>query len=164
VYLADSVQMPALGSSLFLQGNYVFPTAAGIFLVPSVLCTRQHFDRFCDMLEQCVNSGTMADAFVQRVERELAPTDWTEEDARRIRQVYTQLLDLHQRGLNGLWARLLKNNFAPLTVGQFDYIVGNPPWINWEHCPTPIGRTRNTYGSAINSPEPTKADAPDWAQ
>jgi len=37
--------------------------------------------------------------------------------------------------MDGLWARLLKNNFAPLTVGQFDYIVGNPPWINWEHLP-----------------------------
>jgi methylase of polypeptide subunit release factors len=37
--------------------------------------------------------------------------------------------------MNGLWARLLKNNFAPLTVGQFDYIVGNPPWVNWEHLP-----------------------------
>jgi hypothetical protein len=22
-----------------------------------------------------------------------------------------------------------------LTVGQFDYIVGNPPWVNWEHLP-----------------------------
>jgi len=33
------------------------------------------------------------------------------------------------------WARLLKNNFAPLTVGEFDYVVGNPPWVNWEHLP-----------------------------
>jgi hypothetical protein len=45
------------------------------------------------------------------------------------------MLDLHHSGMNGLWARLLKNNFAPLTVGQFDYIVGNPPWVNWEHLP-----------------------------
>jgi hypothetical protein len=37
--------------------------------------------------------------------------------------------------MNGLWARLLKNNFAPLTEGKFDYIVGNPPWVNWEHLP-----------------------------
>jgi hypothetical protein len=44
-------------------------------------------------------------------------------------------LDLHRQGMNGLWARLLKNNFAPLTEGKFDYIVGNPPWVNWEHLP-----------------------------
>jgi SAM-dependent methyltransferase len=135
VYLADSIRTPAQGHDLYSHDAYTFPTAVGAFEIPAALCRIGVFDRFCDLLEQCVNSGTMADAFVQRVERELAPTDWTEEDARRIRQVYTQLLDLHQRGLNGLWARLLKNNFAPLTVGQFDYIVGNPPWINWEHLP-----------------------------
>ena len=45
------------------------------------------------------------------------------------------MLELHRRGMNGLWARLLKNNFAPLAVGQFDYIVGNPPWVNWENLP-----------------------------
>ncbi|MCS7177250.1 MAG: SAM-dependent methyltransferase [Candidatus Kapabacteria bacterium] len=52
-----------------------------------------------------------------------------------MRDLYERILDLHRNGMDGLWARLLKNNFAPLTVGQFDYIVGNPPWINWEHLP-----------------------------
>jgi len=30
---------------------------------------------------------------------------------------------------------LLKNSFAPLLAGKFDYVVGNPPWINWENLP-----------------------------
>jgi methylase of polypeptide subunit release factors len=29
----------------------------------------------------------------------------------------------------------LKNSFAPLLIGKFDFVVGNPPWINWEHLP-----------------------------
>jgi hypothetical protein len=28
-----------------------------------------------------------------------------------------------------------QKQLRPLTVGQFDYIVGNPPWVNWEHLP-----------------------------
>jgi len=61
---------------------------------------------------------------------------WQRENiAHTLRETYHRLLELHQQGLNGLWARVLKNNFAPLTVGQFDYIVGNPPWVNWEHLP-----------------------------
>ncbi|MEN3027394.1 MAG: DUF559 domain-containing protein [Chlorobiota bacterium] len=59
----------------------------------------------------------------------------TARDRATLRDLYTHILDLHRNGMDGLWARLLKNNFAPLTVGQFDYIVGNPPWINWEHLP-----------------------------
>lgn len=58
-----------------------------------------------------------------------------------LRTLYRQLLDLHRQGMNGLWARLLKNNFAPLTAGQFDYIVGNPPWVNWENLPDEYRRS-----------------------
>jgi hypothetical protein len=60
---------------------------------------------------------------------------WDERTVSLAQAVYERMLELHRQGLNGLWARLLKNNFAPLTVGQFDYIVGNPPWVNWEHLP-----------------------------
>jgi SAM-dependent methyltransferase len=135
VYLADSIRTPAQGHDLYSHDAYTFPTAVGAFEIPAALCRIGVFDRFCDLLEACVNSDTLPDAFVQRVERELAPADWNAEDAARIKQTYERLRELHAQGLNGLWARLLKNNFAPLTVGQFDYIVGNPPWINWEHLP-----------------------------
>jgi SAM-dependent methyltransferase len=135
VYLADSIRTPAQGHDLYSHDAYTFPTAVGAFEIPAALCRIGVFDRFCGLLEACVNSDTLPDAFVQRVEKELAPEGWNAEDAARIKQTYERLRELHAQGLNGLWARLLKNNFAPLTVGQFDYIVGNPPWINWEHLP-----------------------------
>ena len=36
---------------------------------------------------------------------------------------------------NGVWARIIKNAFAPLFVGKVDYVAGNPPWVNWESLP-----------------------------
>jgi hypothetical protein len=137
VYLADSIQMPAMGETLLTAGTYEFPTAIGTFLVPAVLCTKERFDRFCNILDESVRAQISPDAFVSRVEKELklAPPEWQQGDADLARKVYEKILDLHQQGMNGLWARLLKNNFAPLTVGKFDYIVGNPPWVNWEHLP-----------------------------
>jgi len=50
-------------------------------------------------------------------------------------QLYDKLLSLEKRGVNGIWSRIIKNAFAPLFTGEFDYIVGNPPWINWESLP-----------------------------
>jgi len=137
VYLADSVRTPAAGQTIFTVGAYEFPTAVGTFVVPAVLCTKERFDRFCNILEESVQAKIDPDAFVGRVEKELAPPEWQQRDAdlRKVWKVYKQILNLHPQGMNGLWARLLKNNFAPLTVGQFDYIVGNPPWVNWEHLP-----------------------------
>ncbi|MGB9880621.1 MAG: Eco57I restriction-modification methylase domain-containing protein, partial [Anaerolineae bacterium] len=135
VYLADSVRTPAQGEELFSYNTYEFPTAIGTFQVPAVLCQAGRFDRFCNILEESVRSEINPDAFVQRVEKELAPPNWQQRDAEVARELYERILNLHRQGMNGLWARLLKNNFAPLTVGQFDYIVGNPPWVNWEHLP-----------------------------
>jgi hypothetical protein len=101
------------------------------------LCTKERFDRFCNILDESVRAQISPDAFVSRIEKELklAPPEWQQGDADLAREVYERILNLHRQGMNGLWARLLKNNFAPLTVGQFDYIVGNPPWVNWENLP-----------------------------
>jgi hypothetical protein len=137
VYLADSVRTPALGDRVLTVGAYEFPTAVGQLLVPSPLCVPGRFDRFCDLLEESVRAELATDAFVQRVEAAfslLAP-EWHQQAIGRLRVLYEHLLTLHKSGMDGLWARLLKNNFAPLTVGEFDYIVGNPPWVNWENLP-----------------------------
>jgi SAM-dependent methyltransferase len=137
VYLADSVRTPAMGETLLTAGTYEFPTAIGTFLVPAVLCTKERFDRFCNILDESVRAQISPDAFISRIEKELklAPPEWQQGDADLAREVYERILNLHRQGMNGLWARLLKNNFAPLTEGKFDYIVGNPPWVNWENLP-----------------------------
>ena len=135
VYLADSVRTPAMGETLLTAGAYEFPTAVGTFLIPAVLCTKERFDRFCNILEDSVRDQINPDAFVSRIEKKLKPPKWEQKDASWTKEVYRRIQELHQQGMNGLWARLLKNNFAPLIVGRFDYIVGNPPWVNWEHLP-----------------------------
>ncbi|GBC82945.1 hypothetical protein HRbin10_02083 [bacterium HR10] len=137
VYLADSVRTPAMGETLFAAGNYEFPTSIGTFAVPAVLCTKERFDRFCDLLEESIRSQIAPESFLKRIETslKLAPPKWASKDVQAVRELYERMVQLHQQGMNGLWARLLKNHFAPLTVGQFDYIVGNPPWVNWEHLP-----------------------------
>jgi methylase of polypeptide subunit release factors len=34
-----------------------------------------------------------------------------------------------------MWVRIIKNAFAPIFLAPFDYVAGNPPWINWENLP-----------------------------
>jgi SAM-dependent methyltransferase len=135
VYLADSVRTPAIGERLEAQDSYDFPTAVGTFRIPEVLCRREVFDRFCDMLEEGVHSDVDVEVFLNRLKKELSSVKLERGDIEKVKEVYERIYDLHKQGMNGLWARLLKNNFAPLTVGQFDYVVGNPPWVNWEHLP-----------------------------
>ncbi|MDW8221352.1 MAG: N-6 DNA methylase [Gemmatales bacterium] len=127
VYLADSVRTPALGEDLHTQGAYQFPTAIGSLEVPAVLCTPERFDRFCTQLEEALNRNLPTDMFLQQTRSLVGNELWEERSERLVCELYEHLSALHKGGLNGLWARLLKNNFAPLTVGQFHYVVGNPP-------------------------------------
>ena len=54
-------------------------------------------------------------------------------------KIYDDMRQLEEAGLDGLWGRFLLNRFAPVldvkANGQFDVIIGNPPWINWEGLP-----------------------------
>jgi hypothetical protein len=135
VYLADSVQTPAAGESLFTAHTIRFETAADTFHIPRTVCQPGSFDRFCNLLEESIIQHLSPPAFVARLTKQLPDLPWTSADTETLQTTYHHLQKLHDEGKDGIWARLLKNLFAPLTIGQFDYIVGNPPWINWEHLP-----------------------------
>jgi len=136
VYLADSVLLPELGEDLETSGLYQVRTSVGVFGVPQAVFVEGRFNRFCSLLEEAVRSEVSPDAFLERVVEKLGLSEAERKAAAGpLRALYGQLLELHRKGLDGLWARLLKNNFAPLTVGKFDYVVGNPPWVNWENLP-----------------------------
>lgn len=137
IYLADSVRAPSTGRDLFSAEIYEFQTAIGKFIVPVVVCIKGRFDRFCGLLEDCVKDEYESSSFLHKVETELniEEGELTSGVVEMLEDLYLELLALHRNGMNGLWARLLKNNFAPITSGVFDCIVGNPPWIVWDNLP-----------------------------
>jgi hypothetical protein len=49
--------------------------------------------------------------------------------------LFEDIQELDRNGINGIWARIIKNAFAPLFQGRFDYVAGNPPWVNWGNLP-----------------------------
>ena len=48
--------------------------------------------------------------------------------------VFEKISKLNAVQENGIWARFLKNQFAPVFVGKksFDFVIGNPSWVNWQ--------------------------------
>lgn len=137
VYLADSILTPSRGDNLFTAHGFRFNTVVGSFTVPTSLVDARYINSLADLLEECVHSGTGTEQFKARLVQAL-PIDVATQDAEMNIAValYEQLLELERKGINGIWARIIKNAFAPLFQGQFDYVAGNPPWINWESLPT----------------------------
>ncbi|MBD8621191.1 N-6 DNA methylase [Sphingomonas sp. CFBP 13728] len=48
---------------------------------------------------------------------------------------YEQVLELHRKAWNGIWFRIVRNFFWSAVAGQFDVVVGNPPWVRWSNLP-----------------------------
>ena len=134
VYLADSIVTPTEGMTLFEQGQRRLDTVVGKFPVPESVNSSDEIGLLADLLYEYVESSFETDAFVDRASKELGISEETF-DHRTLRELYEMTFGLKKAGKDGVWARVLKNAFMPLFIGQFDYVAGNPPWIGWEHLP-----------------------------
>ncbi|MEK7856522.1 MAG: N-6 DNA methylase, partial [Acidobacteriota bacterium] len=136
IYLCDSILTPAeYGTFLGVKLEPVkeLKTAAGSFFIPTdIASNRNEVGKYAEELERAVRDRYSAAEFLQRCKEEgLALKDETVHQ-----ELFQKLLALANEQRNGVWARIIKNAFAPLFVGKVDYIVGNPPWVNWESLPS----------------------------
>jgi hypothetical protein len=65
---------------------------------------------------------------------ELAREDWNSVENVAM-ELHAAIMELRDSDRNGVWARIIENSFAPLFVGRFDAVVGNPPWLTWTKTP-----------------------------
>ncbi|OQB37005.1 MAG: N-6 DNA Methylase [Candidatus Latescibacteria bacterium ADurb.Bin168] len=133
VYLCDSIMTPKDFSTAAAAFDYIpVSTAVGQFNIPNeVLKERGTFDTYARTLHQCIENGYTFGEFAQRCAADGVPTTQHEHH----RKLYDSLLEVKRQDRNGIWARIIKNAFAPLFVGTVDFVAGNPPWVNWENLP-----------------------------
>ncbi len=131
IYLCDSVLTPTR-TMRDLFGEFLeVSTSVGKFQIPSewvkdggLLLTRA-----TPVVEEMVkNKYTIAEA-IKRLQKEGLVFANNQEV---VKNFYTQILELEGQNKNGIWVRFLKNAFAPMFAGRFDFVVGNPPWVLWE--------------------------------
>ena len=52
-----------------------------------------------------------------------------------IKKLSEQLTFLHKNNWDGIWIRIVTNFMLIARLEKSDFIVGNPPWVKWEHLP-----------------------------
>lgn len=136
VYQCDSVLTPSRGEGLFEAGKYKLTTSVGVFEIPAAFATKSRMEALANLLDECVESRTDVEAFLERLAKtvDLFEKELNEASS-ALRALYEHMAELHRQELNGRWARIIKNAFAPLFLDQVDFVVGNPPWVNWENLP-----------------------------
>ena len=143
IYLCDSIMTPSeYGSGRLLTETGLavdqigstkeLKTAVASFYIPTEIATSfDSLSKYVEELEFCVQNRYSSAEFIQRCQDESLPVE-----AKHIHDgLYRELVRLSNANQNGIWARIIKNAFAPLFVGKVDFIIGNPPWVNWESLP-----------------------------
>ncbi len=131
VFLADSI-MVERKKSLY-EEVFILRTVVGEFKIPVALAEKGQLDNILSTVEECVKNDFGQEDLKARLKKESA--ELTEQEIELLADLYAQLAELEKKDKNRIWVRVLKNSFAPIFEGKFDYVVGNPPWINWENLP-----------------------------
>jgi len=137
IYLCDSVITPSEYGDLFTGAGNVAKVPCGGLKPPQLLVPKEiaksprDVAKYAEVLETCIKNGYTPKEFLDRCQDEGLTITATDIHV----ELYRVLVQLDRENKNGIWARIIKNNFAPLFVGVVDYVVGNPPWVNWESLP-----------------------------
>lgn len=132
VYLCDSVATPAEYGALFSLTKRL-KTAVGEFVIPAEISHNSHdLARYAEIIERSVENQYGAAEFLQYC----ADEGLSVAEADVHKALYSKIAKLNSQRKNGIWARIIKNSFAPLFSEPFNVVCGNPPWINWESLPS----------------------------
>lgn len=139
VYLTDSVLLPGqsrVQRDLFAADAVSFPMTVGTFNVPREVVDARAVPQLMNILHDAVSEKRGREAFVADAISQLGLPK-----SDNIRTTLSKLFDdmkhLDDRGENRIWTKLIRNRYAALFFkNHFDFIVGNPPHVNWESLTT----------------------------
>lgn len=130
VYLCDSVLTPERTKTVY-GASFSVRTTVGIFRLPQALSAKGRLDQVLGLLDQVLAVKGSKETFLKRA-RGIFTSDEFAAGEGLLTDLFERLEGLERAGRNRIWTRILKNAFAPLYLGRYDFVVGNPPWINWE--------------------------------
>ena len=135
IYLADSILWPEqVGGQMemnFFGGDCVkVKTSLKEFHIPSIWIKGKGFlmNIAAPLVERLVKDEFEPEIAMKHFEKKglvFPPNE------KVVENFYNEILGLEKQNKNGIWAHFLKNAFAPMIAGKFDFVVGNPPWIRW---------------------------------
>jgi type I restriction-modification system DNA methylase subunit len=131
VYLTDSLMVER--KTTIMGGVYVLKTVAGEFQLPSSIVDKGLLSNILDEITNALRNKYNSDEFKKRIQS--AFREISDNEVSILANLYSTLLKLEEEGKDDIWVSIIRNAFAPIVKGKFDFVIGNPPWVNWENLP-----------------------------
>lgn len=140
ILLADSVYSPAGNPSSdesVVEYRVGSKTADLLITLPSALVfDRKRLDSVFSVMGECVDSDEEFNSVSKKmVRRKILTKTKIDEWNNILEPTYNRVLALHRENWNGIWFRIVRNFFWSATAGEFDLVIGNPPWVRWSALP-----------------------------
>lgn len=104
--------------------------------LPQRLVEQESFGRMMNDLQALVKAESV-DVLYSSIAQSLDDRERRSEILlARIMKLAENLVFLHRNAWDGIWIRIAMNFMMIARLKSFDLIVGNPPWVKWEHLPT----------------------------
>ncbi|MFK3706167.1 Eco57I restriction-modification methylase domain-containing protein [Klebsiella sp. NPDC088457] len=140
VLMADAIYSPAATPDTFEPvikyriGSQV--AKLDIHLPAALALDRVSLDYMFNRMGKDVEMDIEFDECMEKIRKdkfftEGLPDEWD----KPLRYTYNQILTLHRQNWNGIWFRIVRNFFWSATAGEFDLVIGNPPWVRWSKLP-----------------------------
>ena len=147
IYLCDSM-LTILEEKRENEDCYVLSTKAGNFPIPVDIVRNGKANRLLDILNKSILMDYSESEFIEKVLKD--DINLTDNEKNILQKLYVTMYDLEMKGLDGIWANVIKNSFAPLFQNKVDYIIGNPPWIVWQSLPENYRESIQKYWHQYN--------------
>ncbi len=150
IFLSDSIFSPSRRDTLIGSVcSYTIATQRGPITIDIPIKLLEQ-NKLADLLAEVEVSVQQADADENEcLERVAARLDFSLEEitdyADYIKNLYREIKTLEIQNWNRIWARIIKNYYASASVGEFDIIAGNPPWLRWTRLPVSYRDTIKDY-------------------
>lgn len=105
-------------------------------ILPERLVKQNDFSNIMNEMQSCVKTDNNKILFT------VLKNKLTKEELDSPNLVYaiqkfaSKLIELHKNHWDGIWIRIVTNFMLIARLESFDLIVGNPPWVKWEHLPS----------------------------
>lgn len=118
--------------TLYGEHEFELHTNEGKFWVTQEVIDKNYLYNVLSVISEGIKIGWTKEEFGKVLNKNVPLSNQSIESFIRL---YGKILNLENYGKDRIWTSLLKNSFSPMLIGKFDYVIGNPPWINWENLP-----------------------------
>lgn len=109
-------------------------------VLPKAFVNKQDFGKTMSSLQALVKAESAEILFNKIVDGFSEQEKSSAELMSKVKMLSEDLVRLHKNKWDGIWIRITTNFMLIARLKKHDLIVGNPPWVKWEHLPAAYTR------------------------